>query len=100
MVEWSRLVVSVPKVDVVWKIAVTLRLRGVGVVFPSGGCVATGQISVVPSMKFLFRGGVVGMSLVHLVLFPFRGFVFVLELNDGSHWQIGAVAQVLQAGEG
>ena len=42
MVEWSRLVGSVPKVDVVRKNAVTLGLRGVGVVMvvPSGECVA------------------------------------------------------------
>ena len=34
-------------------------------------------------MKCLFRGGVVCMSLVRLVLFPFSGFVFVLKLSDG-----------------
>ena len=83
MVECSRLVVGVPKVDVVRKKAVTLRLRGVGAVVPSGGCITTGQSSVVTSMKCLFRGGMVGLSLVRLVQFPFSGFVFVLELSDG-----------------
>ena len=69
----------------VWKIAVTLRLRGVCVIVtvPSCECFTTGQSSAVPSMKCLFRGGVVGMSLIRLVRFPFTGFVFVLELSDG-----------------